>query len=51
MGETLILPLFFIDVKEQLATAQAKVVGRRRASEDLARQLAEAARGWNDVAA
>ena len=46
----LIPPLFFIDVKEQLATTQDEEAGRRRAIEDLARQLVEAVRGW-DVAA
>ena len=49
MGATLILPLFFADVKGQLAAAQAEVVRWRRASKDLARQLVEATHGWNDA--
>ena len=33
-GAILIPPLFFTDVKEQLAAAQAEMAGQRRANED-----------------
>jgi hypothetical protein len=37
--------------REQLAVTQAEVAELRRASKDLARQLAEAAREWDSVVA
>lgn len=42
---------FFPGVWGQFAAAQAEVTGLRQASEDLARQLVEAARGRNESAA